>query len=55
MWLLSDYIITEENGESYVWAVGNGDKLEKRKVTLGEKDENDSTVEILDGLKPPTT
>lgn len=51
MWLLSDYIITEENGESYVWAVGNGDKLEKRKVTLGEKDENDSTVEILDGLK----
>ena len=51
MWLMSPYII-QDDGDPYVWAAGEGDKLEKRAVTLGSYDEDSDTWEILDGLKP---
>lgn len=51
IWLLSDYVVTDEKGESYVWAVGDNGRLEKRVVFLGKTDENDSTVKIKNGLK----
>ncbi|MCI8550569.1 MAG: HlyD family efflux transporter periplasmic adaptor subunit [Lachnospiraceae bacterium] len=51
MWLMSSYIV-QDDGEPYVWAAGEDDKLEKRTVTLGEHDEEMDTWEITDGLKP---
>ncbi|MGN0584172.1 MAG: efflux RND transporter periplasmic adaptor subunit [Ruminococcus sp.] len=51
IWLYSDYIITDEDGESYVWAAGSGDKLEKRKVELGECDEMMGDCQIVSGLE----
>lgn len=50
MWLMSSYII-QDDGDPYVWAAGDDDKLEKRTVSLGGYDEDADTWEILDGLK----
>ncbi len=50
MWLMSPYIV-QGDGDPYVWAAGEGDKLEKRAVTLGGYDEDSDTWEITDGLK----
>ncbi|MCI8464733.1 MAG: efflux RND transporter periplasmic adaptor subunit [Lachnospiraceae bacterium] len=50
MWLMSPYIV-QDDGDPYVWAAGEGDKLEKRTLTLGGYDEEMDTWEILDGLK----
>lgn len=49
LWL-SNYYIIEENGESYVWASNKKDKLEKRKIKIGEKDEEIGQYQILEGL-----
>ncbi len=51
IWLYSDYIVTDEDGESFVWAAGSGDKLEKRKVELGQSDEMMGDCEIVSGLE----
>lgn len=51
LWLSSAYIMTDEDGASYVWADKNG-KLEKRAVTLGESDEVTGMVLIAEGLTP---
>lgn len=51
MWILTDYVVSGEKGQPYVWVMGNGDRLEKRTVVLGKTDENDSTVNIKEGLK----
>lgn len=49
LWL-SNYYIVEENGESFVWASNKKDKLEKRKIRIGEKDEELGEYQILEGL-----
>ncbi len=49
LWLDSFYIMTDEDGSSYVWVSENG-KLKKRTVELGETDDEKMTVEIKDGL-----
>ncbi len=49
LWLDSFYIVTDEDGSSYVWVSENG-KLKKRTVELGETDDEKMTVEIKDGL-----
>ena len=49
LWLL-DYFIVEENGEYFVWAADSKDKLEKRKIEVGEKDEELGKYQILKGL-----
>lgn len=49
LWL-SSYYIVEENGESFVWAANKKDKLEKRKIKIGEKDEELGEYQILEGL-----
>lgn len=36
--------------DPYVWAAGRHDKIEKRKVTLGEYDEKLDQYQITDGL-----
>ena len=49
VWLYDYYLVHEEDGD-YVWVATENDKLEKRKVTLGELDEEWMRYEILDGL-----
>lgn len=49
LWL-SNYYIVEENGENYVWASNSKDKLEKRKIKIGEKNEEIGEYQILEGL-----
>lgn len=50
IWLDMSYVVTEDNGNSYVWAANKRDRLEKRKVTTGETDEETFTIQIVDGL-----
>ena len=50
LWLTSYYIIQEDGQDPYVWAAGRHDKIEKRKVTLGEYDEKLDQYQITDGL-----
>ena len=49
LWL-SNYYIVEENGESFVWVSNKKDKLEKRKIKIGEKDEELGQYQIVEGL-----
>ena len=35
IWLYSDYVLTDEDGKSYVWAADKKDRLEKREVEVG--------------------
>lgn len=49
LWLDEFYIVTDD-GAPYVWAADKKDKIEKRKVELGEYDENLMQYEILSGL-----
>ncbi len=49
IWIPS-YFVVEEGENSYVWVAGKGDKLEKRKVTVGVKDENLLEYQITEGL-----
>ena len=52
MWLEDYYFILDEDGgiTEYVWAVDSKDRLEKRKVTVGNFDEDTYRYQILDGL-----
>lgn len=45
------FIAYEEDGTPFVWAE-NRNKLEKRPVTLGQTNDMQGTVEILEGLTP---
>lgn len=51
IWLDEYYLITNEEGEymPYVWAA-NGDFLERRRLTLGDYDDELMQYEILEGL-----
>ncbi|HIU75290.1 MAG TPA: efflux RND transporter periplasmic adaptor subunit [Candidatus Pelethocola excrementipullorum] len=48
---LDEYFINDLDAEPYVWADNGKNKLEKRKVTLGQYDESMMKYEIADGLK----
>lgn len=50
IWLYSDYILTDEDGKSYVWAADKKDRLEKREVEVGQTDETMGDCEIKSGL-----
>lgn len=49
LWL-DEYLIAGLDEEPYVWADNGKGKLEKRKVILGQYDENLCQYEIADGL-----
>lgn len=49
LWLDEFYIVMDD-GTPYVWAADNKDRIEKRKVELGEYDENLMRYEILSGI-----
>lgn len=48
--LMESFIVQDEE-DPYVWALDKNDKLEKRKVTLGEYDSISERYEIVDGLE----
>ena len=50
IWLETYYIMTDEDGNSWVWAVNDRNRLEKRTVTIGDEDEETMTAQITDGL-----
>ena len=50
IWLDDYYIVTEENGSSYVWAASSANKMEKRAVVLGDADPDLEQHEIMSGL-----
>lgn len=50
IWLPDYYIQSDEDGSSYVWAASDDNTLEKRKVELGDKDEEEQETRIDDGL-----
>ena len=50
LWLDSYYIVQDDK-DSYVWAEGIGKRLEQRKVTLGEYDEELDQYQITEGLE----
>lgn len=47
---LEEYYINDPDGNPYVWADNGHGKLEKRSVTLGQRDETLMQYEIADGL-----
>lgn len=49
IWLDASFIVSDDNGNSYVWVSEKG-KLKKRKVELGKTDEETSTTKIKSGL-----
>ena len=49
LWLDMSFIDMDENGDPFVWVSKNG-KTAKRKVEVGEMDEDLYEVQILDGL-----
>lgn len=50
IWIYEDYIVTDKDGKTFVWAAGKKDKLEKKYVEIGEKDENYGDCQIVSGL-----
>ena len=50
IWLYSDYVQTDENGKTYVWAADKKDHLEKREVEVGQTDDTMGDCEIKSGL-----
>lgn len=49
IWLDESYIV-QDDGDPYVWAANDKNKLEKRKVELGEYDDTLFQYEIVSGL-----
>lgn len=49
IWLDASFIVSDDNGNSYVWVSEKG-KLKKRKVELGKSDEETHTTKIKSGL-----
>lgn len=49
IWLMESYFVFDGN-DAYVWAMNSRNKLEKRKVELGEHDENLMEYEVVSGL-----
>lgn len=50
IWIYEDYIVTDKDGKTFVWAAGKKDKLEKKYVEIGEKGENYGDCQIVSGL-----
>lgn len=49
IWLDASFIVSDDNGNSYVWVSERG-KLKKRRVELGKSDEETHTTKIKSGL-----
>ena len=49
IWLYEDFLV-KEGAKTFVWAQSDKEKLEKREVKIGEKDEENGDCEIVEGL-----
>lgn len=49
-WLDGSFVVENEDGSCYVWAANGSDKLEKRTITVSEKDEMFYRYLVTDGL-----
>lgn len=49
-WLDASYVVENEDGTCYVWAASSRDKLEKRSITVSEKDDMFYRYLVTDGL-----
>ena len=47
---LDEFYIMQEDGGAYVWAADKDDRIEKRKIELGEYDEEMMRYQVLSGL-----
>lgn len=50
LWLPIWYVVYEEDGTAFVWAENASGKLEKRVLSLGETNEEQATVCVLEGI-----
>ena len=50
IWLNDYYFVTDPDGGTYVWAANSRNLLEKRKVELGEEDQELHLHEVVSGL-----
>lgn len=51
LWIPGYYLEKGEE-ESYIWVANSKDKIEKRKIVLGEYDENMDQYQVIEGLTP---
>ena len=51
IWLDDYFLVTDEDGSSYVWADNGKGKLEKKEIITGQHDDDLMKTEIADGLK----
>lgn len=51
IWLDDYFVVTDEDGSSYVWADNGKGRLEKKEIVAGQHDDNMLKTEIADGLK----
>ena len=49
LWIPS-YFIVQEGDNNYIWVANSKDKLEKRKIKIGKKDDDLEEYQILEGL-----
>lgn len=50
IWIDDYYFAEDDDGSTFVWAASSDNRLEKRKVELGEKDEDQQKTEVVSGL-----
>ncbi len=51
IWLDDYFLVTDEDGSSYVWADDGKGRLEKKEIITGQHDDDLMETEIADGLK----
>ena len=51
IWLDDYFLVTDEDGSSYVWADDGKGRLEKKEIITGQHDDDLMKTEIADGLK----
>lgn len=50
IWLGNYYFVKDDDGSTYVWAASDNNTLEKRKVELGDTDEDEQKTQVVSGL-----
>ena len=51
LWLDASFVVTDDNGNTFVWISKNG-KMAKKEVEVGDMDEETFEVQIVSGLTP---
>ena len=51
LWLDSSFVVTDDNGNTFVWISKNG-RIAKKEIEVGDMDEETFEVQIVSGLTP---